>query len=91
MAHYKPPHLDLRCLQIQLCGVWIKILFEGIGAVVKKGETLALYQSVKTMMTITSPCDGVVSDIRTSESGQPVYTVKPHGDNQSTTAGQSSR
>ena len=31
-------------------------------------------------MTIQSPCDGVITDIKTSVTGQPIYTVKPDTD-----------
>ena len=53
----------------------------------KQGETLAVHQAVKTMTTITSPCDGVVTDITTSASGRPVYTVKPDSDTGSQSVG----
>ena len=49
----------------------------------KQGETLATHQAVKTVTTIVSSCDGLVTDITTSASGQPVYTVEPDSENQS--------
>ena len=31
----------------------------------KEGETLAVYQSVKTVMTVQSPCESVITDVKT--------------------------
>ena len=31
-------------------------------------------------MTVQSPCDGVITDVKTSVTGQPIYTVKPDKD-----------
>ena len=63
---------------------WLNVVFYflDIGAAVKEGETLAVYQAVKTVMTVKSPCDGVITDIKSSVSGQPVYTIKPRSDAQ---------
>ncbi|XP_013422157.1 uncharacterized protein LOC106182074 [Lingula anatina] len=49
---------------------------KGIGEYVHKGETLAVYEAVKTVIAIRSPCDGMISDISFGPAGEPVYKVK---------------